>query len=189
MTNAIPVFGTKDRLPSRVAGLAFESVDQYPDPRLGVMVRYGIPPLVKADAYLYDMGLSDLPEDLDSPLVVRLFEESLQGVTMAAQQGAYLDFEILGSGYLNVPPESPEQFCLGASFAYRQNSGAVIPVVFPEKEGTVNDVGRLISHMTMRVDRGYINKIRFNYPEEAGEAGFASFLGFAIEWTQSVQLA
>ncbi|MFV8316273.1 hypothetical protein [Mycobacterium sp. 23] len=84
MTSAIPVFGTEDRLPSPIAGLLIEGVEQYPDPRLGVMVRYGIPPLVKADAYLCDMGLTDIPEDLHSPLVVQLFEESLQGVTMAA---------------------------------------------------------------------------------------------------------
>jgi len=189
MMNAIPVFGTEDRLPSRIAGLEVESVDQYPDPRLGVMVRYGIPPLIKADAYLYDMGLRDIPEDLNSPEVLQLFEESLRGVTMAAEQGVYLDFEVLGSGYLNLPPESPEPFCLGASFAYRQNPKAHIPVVFPEKEGTINDVGRLVSHMTLRVDRGYINKIRFNDPEDAGEAGFTGFLGFIFEWTQAVQLA
>ena len=189
MTNAIPVFGTEDRLPSRVAGLRLESVDQYPDPALGVMFRYGIPPVVKADAYLYDMGLSDIPEDLSSPLVVQLFEESLRGVTMVADQGAYLDFEILGSGYLNLPPESPEPFCLGASFAYRQNPKGPIPIVFPDKPGIINDVGRVVSHMALRTDRGYINKVRYNHPEDVGKAGFAGFLGFTMEWTQAVQRA
>lgn len=189
MTNAIPVFGTEDRLPSRIAGLGIESVDQYPDPRLGVMIRYGMPPLIKADTYLYDMGLNDIPDDLRSPLVVQLFEESLRGVTMAAEQGIYRDFEILGSGYLNLPPESPEPFCLGASFAYSQNPEAPIPLVFPNKEGTINDVGRIVSHLALRTDRGYINKVRYNYPEEAGQAGFAGFLAFFMQWTQSVQRA
>lgn len=189
MNNAIPVFGNENRLPARIGGLALESVDQYPDPNLGVMVRYGLPPLVKADAYLYDLGMSDIPEDLQSPLVVQFFEESLHGVTMAAEQGIYRDFEILGSGYLNLPPESPEPFCLGASFAYRQNSEAPIPVVFPDKSGVINDVGRVVSHLALRIDRGYINKVRYNYPESAGEAGFAGFLGFIMEWTESVKTA
>ncbi len=187
MTNAIPVFGTEDQLPTSIAGLGIEGVEHYPDPKLGVMIRYGLPPLVKADAYLYDMGLSDIPEDLHSPLVVRLFEESLRGVTMAAEQGIYLDFEVLGSGYLNLSPESDEPFCLGASFAYRQNPDAPVPLVLREEGGAINDVGRLVSHLALRTDRGYINKVRFNHPESAGEAGFAGFVGFTVEWTQAVQ--
>lgn len=186
---AIPVFGTEDRLPARVAGLNLEGVEQYPDPRLGVMVRYGIPPLIKADAYLYDLGLTDIPDDLESPQVETLFEESLQGVTTAAEQGVYLDFELLGSGYIKLPPESPEPFFLGATFSYRQNPKASVPVVFPGTDGTVHDVGRIVSHMALRVDRGYINKVRFNHPEEAGDAGFTLFLGFVMEWTESVQAA
>lgn len=189
MASAIPVFGTEDQLPTRIAGLGIEGVEHYPDPKLGVMIRYGLPPLVKADAYLYDLGLSDIPEDLHSPLVVQLFQESLRGVTMAAEQGIYLEFEMLGSGYVTLEPESNEPFCLGASFAYRQNAAAPVPQVFPKREGAVNDVGRLVSHLALRTDRGYVNKVRFNHPEAAGEAGPAGFLGFTVEWTHAVQLA
>lgn len=155
------------------------------------MIRYGIPPWVKADTYLYDMGLTGISEDLQSPQVIELFEESLQGVVMAAEQGIYRDFEILQSGYITLPPEAPEPLCLCASFAYQQNAGASIPVVFPKRKDTpvVNDVGRLVSHMALRIDRGYINKVRFNYPEDAGEGGFAGFLNFLVEWTKLVQTA
>ena len=189
MTNAIPLFGTEDRLPTRIAGLGIEGVEHYPDPKLGVMIRYGLPPLVKADAYLYDLGLRDIPEDLNSPLVQQMFEESLRGVMMAAEQGIYRDFEVLGSGYLNLDPDSDEPFCLAASFAYAQNPEAPVPLVFAGKEGVINDVGRLVSHLALRTDRGYINKVRFNHPEAAGEAGFAGFAGFTVEWTQAVQRA
>lgn len=188
---AIPVFGSKDQLPASIAGLDLESVDHYPDPKLGVMVRYGMPPFVKADAYLYDLGLTDIPGDLQSPRVAQWFQESFEGVLMAAKQGIYRDFEVLGSGYINVPPDAPDPLCLCASFTYRQDSGASVPVVFPEKEGTpvITDIGRLVSHMALRTDRGYINKVRFNYPEEAGEGGFAGFLNFMVEWTRVVQTA
>lgn len=140
-----------------------------------VTVRYGIPPLIKADADLYDM--------------VHSFEESLRGVAMAAEQGSYRDFKALGSGYISFPPGSPESFCLGASFAYRQNPEAPVPVVVPEKDGVVQDVGRIVSHMALRTDRGDINKVRFNDPEDAGDAGFAGFMAFTVEWTQAVQRA
>ena len=190
--NAIPVFGSEGQLPDSVGGLSLEGVDQYPDPRLGVMIRYGIPPWIKADAYLYDMGLPDISDDLRSAQVMALFQESLNSVTMAAEQGIYLDFEILGAGYINLTPDAADPFCLGASFAYRQNADAPVPVVgIPGKEGTgvINDIGRLVSHMTLRIDRGYINKVRFNYPEDAGEAGFSGFLNFLSEWTYLVQTA
>ena len=186
--NAIPVFDTRDKVPPSIDQLILESVDQYPDPRLGVMIRYGIPPVVKADAYLYDMGLTDISEDLHSPQVSQLFEESLQSVFMAADQGLYLDFEVMGSGYINVPPDAAEPLCLCASFAYRQNSQAPVPSSgIPGKHGVINDVGRLVSHLALRIDRGYINKVRFNYPESAGERGFGGFVRFIDEWTNAVQ--
>ena len=187
---AVPLFGSEDRLPASIAGLTLESVDQYPDPKLGVMIRYGIPPWVKADAYLYNMGLPDISDNLESPQVIQLFQESAQGVVMAAEQGLYLDFEILNSGYVSVPPDASEPLCLCASFAYRQNSNAPVPTAgLPKKEGTgvINDVGRLVSHMALRVDRGYINKVRFNYPEDAGQRGVAGFLDFLSEWTAIVR--
>ena len=186
--NPIPVFGTRDKVPPLVDHLILEGVDQYPDPRLGVMIRYGIPPIVKADAYLYDLGLPDISEDLHSPQVSQLFEESLQSVLMAADQGLYLDLEVLGSGYINVPPDATDPLCLCTSFAYRQNSQAPVPSAgIPGKHGVINDVGRLVSHLAMRVDRGYINKVRFNYPENAGERAFGGFVRFMTEWTEAVQ--
>lgn len=148
------------------------------------MIRYGIPPWVKADAYLYDMGLTDLSGDLESAQVIGLFEESLGSVAMAADQGLYRDFEILRTGYLSVPSDAPEPICLCASFAYRQNADAPVPAPL---EGAVNDVGRLVSHLALRIDRGYINKIRFNYLEDAGEGGFTGFLNFLVEWTNLIQ--
>lgn len=76
-----------------------------------------------------------------------------------------------------------------ASFAFSRNPKAPIPVVFPQKDGFVQDVGRVVSHLALRTDRGYINKVRFNQPEDAGEAGFAGFVAFTVEWTQAVQRA
>ena len=188
LVQAIPLFGSRENLPSVLAGLALESADPYPDPNLGAIIRYGIPPMVKADAYLYDLGMPSISDDLQSPQVIEFFQESLHSVAMAADQGLYLDFEMLGSGYLRIPEDAPEQFCLCASFAYRQNSQAPVPPTgIPGKGGVINDVGRIASHMALRTDRGYINKVRFNYPEALGERGLGGFLRFLTEWTLLVQ--
>lgn len=81
------------------------------------------------------------------------------------------------------PPDAAGPLCLCASFAYSQNAGAPVPVVFPGRIDTpiINDVGRLVSHMALRTDRGYINKVRFNYLEDAGEGGFAGLLNYLGE--------
>ena len=188
LVQAIPLFGSRENLPSVLAGLALESADPYPDPNLGAIIRYGIPPVVKADAYLYDLGMPSISDDLRSPQVIEFFRESLHSVSAAADQGLYLDFEMLGSGYLRIPEDALEPFCLCASFAYRQNSQAPVPPTgIPGKGGVINDVGRVASHMALRTDRGYINKVRFNYPESLGERGFGGFLRFLTEWTHLVQ--
>lgn len=187
VTSAIPVFGSEDRIPSSIAGLGLEGIERYQDPKLGVMIRYGIAPWIKADAYLYDMGLADISEDIESPQVIGLFEESLQGVLMAAGQGLYRDFEILRTGSITVPPDADKPLCLCASFAYRQNADAPIPAALQQRDAVINDVGKLVSHMALRTDRGYINKVRFNHPEDAGEAGFTGFINFLVEWTNLVQ--
>jgi hypothetical protein len=172
---AIPVFGSESQLPASVGGLAFVHVEYFADPRLGVSIRYGKPTTAKADAYLYDLGLSDIPSDLGLQQVVEWFQHSCQDVMLAAERGLYLDFEVLASRYLHIPPGAPDPFCLWASFAYRQISG---PGVF---------TGRRVSNLALRTDRGHINKVRYTYPEDAGEHGFAGFLGFVVEWTYLVQ--
>lgn len=80
---AIPLFGSRENLPPVLAGLALESAEAYPDPGLGAIIRFGIPPMVKADAYLYDLGMSSISDDLRSPQVIEFF----QGVTAQCRYG------------------------------------------------------------------------------------------------------
>ena len=178
---AIPLFADEPQLPTVVSDLTLEGVEYFPDSNLGVRIRYGTPTTAKVDVFLYDLGLADIPYDLRSPQVRKWFQESVQGVIFAAKQGLYVDFEVLASQYLHLPLDAPDPFCLWASFAYRQVPGKDIPMV--------SFAGRRVSNMALRTDRGYINKIRYTYPENAGEEGFAGFLAFLVEWHGHVQLA
>lgn len=92
-----PLFGSEPQLPSVVGGLQIEQILYYPDPKLGISIRYGTPTTAKADAYLYDLGLSDILEHLRSQQVMEWFLEACQGVMEAAELGLYQDFEILAS--------------------------------------------------------------------------------------------
>ncbi len=174
----IPVFLNESSLPRVIGGLAFEGVDIYPDQRLGIKVRYGTGADLKADAFLYNHGHNDIPVNLRSEDVGNWFQEAYQNVQMAADQGLYLDLDIRASQFLHLPPDAPDPFCLWGVFAYRQ---APSPLV--------SFLGTRISHLALRTDRGYINKVRFTYPEmeKDEEANFGRFLAFLVEWTFAVQ--
>jgi hypothetical protein len=170
----IPIFGTETAIPSVVAGLNFEQIEYYPEEAMGISCRFGdAEEGIKVDAYLYDNGLAEIPTNLSSQEVMGCFQEAVQGVHAAEQMGVYLDLKRHRMQYLHLPPDGPDAFCLWASFSYRQKPSA--QVVF---------TGPRVSHLAVRADRGYFNKIRFTYPEdEAKERDrFGVFLRFVVEW-------
>lgn len=208
----IPLFGSKDGVPVSVAGLTLVDVIQYEDQRLGAEFRYGFPPICKADAYLYDLGLTEIPDDLQAPMVAEAFRQSYEGVLQAAKLGVTRDLEVLGRSILTVPGEPSTPFCYHASFAYRQNAHGPhrpegITTLSNSDNYVVSDIGRMRSHLAVRSDRGCINKVRFTYVERAtdppylgidpdelpehlrDDVAFAGFWNFLMAWTRAVQSA
>jgi hypothetical protein len=184
----IPVVGSEANLPIDIAGLHYQGVSRFPNPDGGVKIRYGIPALAVADVYLYNAGLSDIPDDLWSSDVEARFEESCDLVRAAETQGMLEDLVDLASGYLHIPAAAAEPLCLWASFAFTPNTGQPLPTTdHPGTTPVVTDVGRKHSHLALRTDHGYINKIRYTYPAEDAEKGFAAFRDFVYEWTKFVQ--
>lgn len=175
--DSIPVFGDELRLPLRLAGLEYEDLDVYPNRQLGVRIRYSNDWEVKADAYLYDLGLVSIPEDLQAPEVVEWFREAHANVIRHGQMGHYLDLQTRASQYLHIPRDAPEPLCLWAAYQYREEPD-------PQRRSQRSKV----SHLALRTDRGYINKVRFTYPESVEKEGFASFLEFVQAWTNAVQM-
>lgn len=179
-TNTIPIFGDESHLPESVAGLPFCGLTVHPDPRLGVMIGYGSPQIASATCYLYDMGVSDIPEDLQSPDVVQFFEEAVGSVSVAAEQGLYMDFEVLTTEYLHVPPYSVEpdsvESWLWAAFSYREN---------PETKPDARP-GRQVSYLALRTDEGYINKVRFTADQGREPAAYVTFLRFLVSWRDAI---
>ena len=208
----IPVFGSEDQVPSSVAGLNLLEVLRYEDPRLGVEFRYGFPPICKADAYLYDSGLTGISGDLRSQPVAEAFKQSYEEVLQAAKLGATRDLEVLETSILTLPGEPSTPFCYYAGFAYGQNEqGPFVPkgIEMPADERVYvsTDVGRVRSHLAVRADRGFINKVRFTYVERATEpsyiganpeelperlrndVAFNGFWHFLLAWQHAVQSA
>ena len=179
--STFPAFGHERFLPQSVAGLALEFVEHYPDPRLGTQARYGHAAVAKADAYLYDLGLTEIANDLRSEQVAGFFWDACGGVTQATRRGTFLDFGAREPQFLHLTPDSPEPFCLWASFAYRQVPSSHAPVVVV--------AGRRVSNLALRIDCGHINKVRYTYPESAGQDDHQWFMAFIVEWAGHVRSA
>jgi hypothetical protein len=184
----IPVVGSEADLPAEVAGLHLQGVRHHTDPDSGVQIRYGITAFATADVYLYTQGFSDISDDLWSAEVEARFEDSCTLIKMTAAQGLYTDLVTLQSGYLFIPADAPEPLCLWASFAYTVTPGTPIPMI-GSAGGTpvMTDMGRKSSHVGLRTDHGYLNKVRYTHPAEDGEKGFAGFRAFVAAWTDFVK--
>lgn len=174
----IPVFGVESSIPLKCGGLSFNSVNYYDDPRLGIGIRYNGPELIYADAYLYDLGLSFITNDITSPEVIQWFQEACHGILRHAEMGSYLNLENVDSQFLYFPKDDPQPFWHWASFIYN-----------PARGPDIGFTGKLMSHIALRTDRGFINKVRFSYPytKEESEVGTRWFFAFLIDWTLAVQ--
>jgi len=176
----IPVFVNESSLPRVIGGLPLSGVESHPDRNIGMSARYGVGADMRADVYLYDEGHNDIPSDLGSQDVLRFFQEACGAVDAAAKQGVYLDFEILATRFLHIPSDAPNPFCLWGVFTYR----------LPSSQG-VSYLGTRVSHLALRTDRGYINKVRFTYPQDEDEGveeiNFDRFKSFLVEWSIAVQ--
>jgi hypothetical protein len=174
--SGVPVFGDELQLPRCLAGLDYAELTVYSDQRLGAQIRYTNASGLKADAYLHNLGLATMPADLRAEEVVEWFRDACAEVLSQGREGHYLDLQVLASRYLHIPETAPEPFCLWAAFNYRQAPGPQIAFE-----------GRRMSHLALRTDRGYINKVRFTYPESMEASAFPAFLTFLQEWTHAVQ--
>lgn len=174
MQKPIPLFGTEDRLPLKLGKLSYVDIEIYDKKQLGVKIRYesGI---TKADLYLYDLGYDTIPEDIRSGLVTELFQKSCRDVLILADRGFYLDFEIKATKYFHLPYDAPDPMYLWAVFYYRQ----------AQSVATVYE-GFRYSHLFLRTDFGFINKVRYTYPERIAEEAEGGMISFLLEWHEAI---
>ncbi len=62
---SIPIFRNESLIPSSIGSLSLEDIEIFPDPRLGVSIQYGNE-TIKVDSYLYNLGVSEIPDNLRS---------------------------------------------------------------------------------------------------------------------------
>lgn len=169
----IPLFETDDALPLRLGNLDYCGAMFFPDERLGVQMRYSSDNGTKGDIYLYNLRLENIPDDLHAPEVMEFFQTACADVLGQAERGLLLDLEIKASQYLPIDSEEPSY--LWAVFQYRQAPGP----------GTSYE-GERFSHLALRTDGGYINKVRYTYPAAIAEESSLGLMQFLYEWRETV---
>jgi len=172
----IPLFEREQSLPRRVGLLPYREATVYDDERLGIKIRYASVTGVKADIYLYDLGLTDIPSDIESPIVQEYFKDACGDVFVAEKRGILLELELKTSQYLYLPRDTPKPMYLWASFYYRQAPGP-----------STTFEGMRYSHLALRTDKGYINKIRYTYPDIGDENASRGLVAFLMDWHNVVQ--
>jgi hypothetical protein len=172
--NTVPIFQTEENLPSQLGELNYAGSEVYDDPRLGAKIRYEFG-ITKADLYLYDLGMAEIPADIDDPLVTEVYRQSCGEVLTLAEAGLYLDFELRKSEYLNLGMEGFKPSFLWAAFRYRQAPG----------QFTVSEEFRY-SHIFLRTNGGYFNKVRYTYPESEAANSSERMIHFLIEWLKVI---
>jgi hypothetical protein len=200
----IPIFESASALPPRLGVLSLANVEVYSDVRAGAAFRYrGVaiqdrpPPHghkelavitellcgpkfdfshVKADAYLYTLGLQEIPADFESEVMAEIYHHALDEIFAVVDNGGYQHFEILMQQFLKIPLHMPKSNWLCTTMRYRQREAA----------GTSYDQDR-ISHLALRTDAGYINKVRYTYPAELpASLAYGDFLLFLFDWQRSI---
>lgn len=175
--NSIPIFVEKDNLPLRVGRLVLGDIDIYSEKAYGVRIHYYAGGDIKADIYLYNLGISELPQNMKSSEMSEIFQMSYSEIISAAQQGIYENLEVMISRYLRLPGSNLEPKCwMWSAFRYKHSAS-------PHQTSTFD----LVSHLAMRIDRGFINKVRYTYSGHLEEQEFSHFLEFLVEWRQAVQ--
>lgn len=199
----IPIFRSEDELPHRVGILWLTDVEVYKNPDAGVSFRYyfydrdaeagvkktdleilseivGGPHYnfnpVKASTYLYNLGLPSIPKNLESDEMAEIFNHALADIFAVVNQGDYHKFEILQHGVLAVSPQLPNHKWLWVAMRYQQR-----------KNDEGDDVQDRISHLAVRCDGGYINKVRYTYPATLpSKVAYSGFLLFLFEWKHAI---
>lgn len=116
------------RFPAAIGKFQRMPVRNYDDPRLGIQIPYIAPGFGKADFYVFDYGLSPIPDGSNSDFVKSLYAAADKDVQSFAATGKYLDFEKalpLGS-VIHFPGQQLEWLVASYKFRFTQESSEAL---------------------------------------------------------------
>lgn len=166
-TGSMFVFTESASVPAEVGGLYLQYVEVRDEHDPVTICRYEADTrdgqMLGANTFLYDRQLS-LQEGASSHEVIEERDQSLRML-----RGGAIEPRTLGKRCLSLP------FAAGHRLDWQWAS--------------VREGDALTTHVAIRVDRGYFNKVLFSYPLAADEIGRKAFTVFLLEWHHCVTAA
>ena len=136
-----------------MGNLEFVERTDYEQEGAGYSLRYQTKELLKADVYVYDMGIRNLPDGIASPEIRKEMEAVEGALRKVEQMGKYENVKELGSGVRKFANLNTR--FLWARFSYEQSAG----------EGVAFDRTR-ISDTFLLTHRGHFLKVRITTKRE-----------------------
>lgn len=143
--------------PRTLAGLTFGGLTKYDQATLGYCLRYGGRDLLKADLFVYDHGILNIPDGYDNETVKSEIAYAFLALEIMQERGQYMGLAHLATGVV------PEQGYI--RFIWGKHRYAEAP-----REGNLY-TGPRISETFLTGFRGKFIKIRLTYKEYNLEEG------------------
>jgi hypothetical protein len=172
----IPIFQHERNLPPILGGLRYQSTSVYCHAPLDVGVWYAVPNGYTADVFLYDPGRENAPAGVTDPRLQGFSQSAVSAVFASERNGTCRDVRILGTWYARIPEDAPEPTYLWTALSY-----------VTEADPTFGYTGLWYSHLAIRADCGFVNKVRYSYIEPRAADGVRNLGAFLQDWYIAVQ--
>jgi len=128
-----------------------------------------------ASNYLYTGDAGLVSDETRMQRIYKAAVEAIQEIEDASRNGIYSNFEILKQAVLTLSPDPEEPTWLWVALRLR------ILALAPDQQFDA------VSHLALRADDGFLNKVRFTYPDTLRpEVGYRNFLRYLYEWKTSI---
>jgi hypothetical protein len=156
--------------PVSLGSMTFGESNTYDTPELGISVYYGVRGAVRVDAdiYVYDMGIKNIGEGIDSNLANNHFKQCQGDISLIEKRGDYRDVTKIAEKTVALKIGGKELPMLCAVFEY-----SIVPD--PGQSGEPRPV---VSHIFLTTYRNNFLKIRFTYSAAGRDKGDEILKGF-----------
>lgn len=156
------------KFPRQLGSLGFIKKQKYPNPALGISVRYALGKDVKADIYIYNLNTKNIGNNKITTPVIDQLAQAVQDVYTVQKQGLYEDvkpYPDAGKLKFNYKKIKEKSFTWTA-LTYRQKG--------PHE--TNRETRRSFIYLTCKNDQ--FIKIRYTYMQSHGNIGHQLFNSF-----------
>jgi hypothetical protein len=167
----LPVFGIPENVPFVLGSLELTDILPFEDRRLGVQFSYRGVDADNATTYLYDLGDSGIPADIEDSRVLVHFDQIRHDVLSSQSAAGYTVVDDLDTeaGQLIRIRGGPTWWWTAFRIRYPDSDDLFFSFAF------------------LRTDRGYFNKVRYTYAKSDHARANERMLRFLGEWTVAVK--